>query len=216
MLSSANEQTGVRSKAYRWTLSKVLQREPDFDALRPRSSTRQSVDSRVLRKGPKYVRRHPRCASGAGGRSRQHSRDGRSAARSARHYGGAPCRVAAAVVVSAMVGAAAWTLKPTPPGRSRVHLALPRGSSWRFVNSQPALSLTARARVRGQHQFVPAVDADPERGPHRTSGGAPSTGVFTRRQVTASFNGDGRSRRSPSAAGGGYDCRYDDAQRDEG
>ena len=45
--------------------------------------------------------------------------------------------VAAAVVASAMVGAAAWTLKPTPPSPvTRFALALGEGQQFTVVNNQ--------------------------------------------------------------------------------
>jgi len=102
------------------TLSKVLQREPDFDALPPTVPARVSQALRVcLRKDPKQrvgdIRDVRLALEGAFETTVPGTAAPAPAIQPRPLWRRTLPVVAAAVVVSAMVGAAAWTLKPTPP-----------------------------------------------------------------------------------------------------
>ena len=121
------------------TLSKVLQREPDFDALPPTCPPRVRQTLRVcLRKDHRSnARGHSRRAAGAGGRIR----DERCPRRPHRPPGRrAPLEAAPFLLAarrrreSSMTGPAAWTLRPTPPPTvTRFPLALPEGQQFRVT-----------------------------------------------------------------------------------
>ena len=124
------------------TLSKVLQREPDFDALPPTVPARVSQALRVcLRKDPKQragdIRDVRLALEGAFETTVPGTAAPAPAIQPRPLWRRALPVVAAAVVASAMVGAAAWTLKPTPPlAISRFTFALPEGQQLGVVNSQ--------------------------------------------------------------------------------
>ena len=123
------------------TLSKVLQREPDFDALPPTVPARVSQALRVcLRKDPKQrvgdIRDVRLALEGAFETTVPGTAVPAAAIQPRPLWRRALPVVAAAVVVSAMVGTAAWTLKPTSPlAVTRFALALGEGQQF-SVNTQ--------------------------------------------------------------------------------
>jgi Tol biopolymer transport system component len=105
------------------TLSKVLQREPDFDALPPTVPARVSQALRVcLRKDPKQragdIRDVRLALEGAFETTVPGTGAPAPAIRPRPLWRRTIPVAAAAVVAGAIVGAAAWTLKPTPPAPS--------------------------------------------------------------------------------------------------
>ena len=124
------------------TLSKVLQREPDFDALPPTVPARVSQALRVcLRKDPKQragdIRDVRLALEGAFETTVRGTAAPAPAVQPRPLFRRALPVVAATVVVSAMVGTAAWTLKPTPPLTvTRFAFALGEGQQFTTVNNQ--------------------------------------------------------------------------------
>jgi serine/threonine protein kinase len=124
------------------TLSKVLQREPDFDALPPTVPARVSQALRVcLRKDPKQragdIRDVRLALEGAFETTVPGTAAPAPAIQPRPLWRRALPVVAAAVVASALVGAAAWMLKPTPPSPvTRFALALGEGQQIQLVSNQ--------------------------------------------------------------------------------
>jgi serine/threonine-protein kinase len=125
------------------TLSKVLQREPDFDALPPSVPTRVSQALRVcLRKDPKQrvsdIRDVRLALEGAFETTVPGTAAPAPAAQPRPLWRRAVPLVVAAVVASAMVGAAAWMLRPPAPPSpvTRFALALGEGQQFTVDNNQ--------------------------------------------------------------------------------
>ncbi len=124
------------------TLSKVLQREPDFDALPLTVPERVSQALRVcLRKDPKQrvgdIRDVRLALEGAFETTVPGTAGPAPAIQPRPLWRRALPVVAAAVITGAMVGAAVWTLKPTPPLTvARFTFALGEGQQFTSVNNQ--------------------------------------------------------------------------------
>src|SRR5258705_6752867 len=129
------------------TLSKVLQREPDFDALPPTVPARVSQALRVcLRKDPKQrvgdIRDVRLALEGAFETPVPGTAAPAPAIQPRPLWRRAVPVVAAAVVASAMVGAVAWTLRPTAPPLpvTRFAFALGEGQQFTVINQNLAVS----------------------------------------------------------------------------
>ena len=131
--------------------------------------------------------------------------------------------VAAAVVASAMVGAAAWTLKPTPPlAISRFTLALPEGQQFGGVINSQSLALspdgTRLVYVANRDLYLRSMsdlEARPIPGA-RVRNGAPFDPVFSPDgQSIAFFSQVDRAVKKIAVSGGAADtiCQVDDAPR---
>jgi eukaryotic-like serine/threonine-protein kinase len=208
------------------TLSKVLQREPDFDALPPTVPARVSQALRLcLRKDPKQrvgdIRDVRLAMEGAFETKVPGTATAPPAIQPRPLWRRALPVVAAAVVASTMVGAAAWTLKPMPPlAISRFTFALPEGQQLGVVNSQSlALSpdgtrLVYVANSQLYLRSMSDLEARPIAGAQVR--GAPFDPVFSPDgQSIAFFSQVDRAVKKIAVSGGAADtiCRVDDAPR---
>ncbi len=184
------------------TLSKVLQREPDFDALPLTVPARVSQALRVcLRKDPKQragdIRDVRLALEGAFETTVPGTAAPAPAIQPRPLWRRALPVVATAVVASAMVGAAAWTLKPTPPLTvSRFALTLGEGQQFMVNNNQTlAVSPDGTRRqgfqLRGRGVVAHGQEGDPRwRHPGTVSS---LCDVFTRRPMGGVLGGCDRS-----------------------
>ena len=208
------------------TLSKVLQREPDFDALPPTVPARVGQALRVcLRKDPKQragdIRDVRLALEGAFETTIPGTAAPAPAIQPRPLWRRALPVVAAAVVVSAMVGAAAWTLKPTPPlAISRFTFALPEGQQFAVINSQSlALSPdgTRLVYVANSQLYLRSMsDLEARPIPGAQVRGAPFDPVFSPDgQSIAFFSQVDRAVKKIAVSGGAAVtiCPVDDAQR---
>jgi eukaryotic-like serine/threonine-protein kinase len=171
------------------TLSKVLQREPDFDALPRTVPARVSQALRVcLRKDPKQragdIRDVRLALEGAFETTAPGTAAPTPAIQPRPLWRRALPVVAAAVVAGAMVGTAAWMLKPTPPSPvTRFAVALGEGQEFRLVSNQSlavspdGTQLVYVANNQLYLRSMSDLEARPIPGTQQTSN--PSTPVFS-------------------------------------
>ncbi len=206
----ADGHAGVRGRGrHRHARRRSSAAEPDWSALpaeRPPASPSAAARGVCRRIAKAAHARHRRRAPRAGGRVRDGAPEDvptavatQSAAAQRPLWRRAIPVVAAAVVASAMVGAAVWTLRPPAPSSpvTRFALALGEGQQFTSVEQPDAGRLPGRhaARVRGQQPVVPAVDVGPRGEAH------PRHTTDAERRIAPVFSPDGQSIAFYSAGG---------------